>query len=515
MMMTNQPYFLRLPYIIRLRIYREIGLIVDFEIDLSTGQAVGEWSSREQKLFRKAKSYPGHDPEPWFPNQLFFVSRSVSVDACRTFYSENHFCFQYDEGCGLRSLSNMGRVGWGSLRRFAIRIGAEYCHGPEKQACHGTAEEVLEMDSQLETNGLLGIWKQICHQLATHIKQDDQLEIRLICGATTKKTLAAFLEPLLKLPRLRELSIRVGPRRNLDLQQALMATIGQKTRFFLHQTRSGVFRFLDLPVELQVRILEFTELVAPLPLILISWSKRFLPHDCWYGACNARPHPYLIDQGCWCPATHTAFSTAHPCWQLPDTRYLVSKSIRELALSVFYSKNTFEVWYNQSDSPNTTAWTPQTSGFLHGFPEYSWKYLRRVHWILPSNLDDDAFCPNSKETVDWINTMKVISQLFNLPNFTMELSLAPRATRTWGPVLPEKVARRWGLYDRIIEPVRLLNGHLKDFFVHNYFPLHEPLDETRLNQELVLERRVMGSDYDSMARGKMYSKPFEEDDFDY
>jgi hypothetical protein len=513
--MTNQPYFLRLPYIIRLRIYREIGLVVDFEIDLSTGQAVGEWSSREQRLFRKAESRPGRNQEPWFPDQLFFVSRSVSEEARRTFYSENHFCFQYDMGCGLRSLSNMGRIGWGSLRRFAIRIGAEHCLGPGKQACHGTAEEVLENDGQLEKNGVLGMWKQICDRLATHIKQDDQLEIRLICGAATKKTLAAFLEPLQKLPLLRELSIRIGPRRNLDLQQALMATIGQKTRIFIYQAGPGVFRFLDLPVELQVRILEFTELVAPLPLILISWYKRFLPHDCWYGACNARPHPYLIDQGCWCPATHTAFSTAHPCWQLPETWYLVSKSIRELALSVYYSKNTFEVWYDQSDSPDTTAWTPQTSGFLHGFPEYSWKYLRRVHWIFPSSLDGDAFRANEKQTVDWVNTMKVIAQSFNLPNFTVELSLSPRAIRTWDPEHPEEVARRLGLYDRIIEPVRPLNGLLEDFFVHNYFPLHEPLDETRLSQERILERRVMGSEYDSMARGKKFSKPFEEDDYDY
>ncbi|RHZ67861.1 hypothetical protein CDV55_105311 [Aspergillus turcosus] len=501
----------------RLRIYRKTGLVVDFELDLSTGQAVGEWSSREQRLFPKPGSRPGWQQGPWFPNQLFFVSRSVSEDARRTFYSENHFCFEDDMGCGLRSLSNMGRIGWGSLRRFAIRIGAEYCQGPQKQACHGTAEEVLENDSQLEKNGVLGMWRQICHQLATHITQDDQLEIRLICGAATKKTLAAFLEPLQQLPRLRELSIRVGPCRNLDLQQALMATIAQKTKFLIRQARPGVFRFLDLPVELQVRILEFTELVAPQPLILRSWYKRykrFLPHDCWWGACNARPHPYIIDQGCWCPATHTAFSTAHPCWQLPDTRYLVSKSMRELALSVYYSKNTFEVWYDPSDSPDTAAWTPQTSGFLRGFPEYSWKDLRRVHWIFPSDLDEDAFRPMDKEPADWTKTMKVISQSFNLANFILELSLSPSDIRTWKPEQPEKVERRLGLYDRIVEPVRQLNGLVKDFFVHNYFPLHESQDETRLSQERILECRVMGSDYDSMARGKKYTEVFEDHDYD-
>ncbi|KAE8376142.1 hypothetical protein BDV26DRAFT_294372 [Aspergillus bertholletiae] len=492
-----------------------MSLVVDFEIDLSTGQAVGEWSSCEQRLLRKDESRPGRNQEPWFPNQLFFVSRSISEDARRTFYSENHFCFQYDAGCGLRSLSNMGRIGWGSLRRFAIRIGTEYCLGPEKQACHGTAQEILDNDSQLEEGGLLGIWKQICHQLATHIKQDDRLEIRLICGAASKKSLAAFLEPLQKLPRLKELSIRAGPRRNLDLQQSLMATIDQKTMLFRRQARPGVFRFLDLPVELQVRILEFTELVAPLPLELLSWYKRFLPHDCWHGACSARPHPYLIDQGCWCPATHTAFSTVHPCWHVPETWYLVSKTIRELALFVYYSKNTFEIWYNQSDSPDIAAWTPQTSGFLHGFPEYSWKYLRRVHWIFPSPLDGDTFRPNNKETVDWINTMHIISQSFNLPNFTLELSLSPRTIETWDPEHSQKVARRQALYDQVIEPVRSLNGRLKDFFIHNYFCLYEPLDATGLSQEQILERRVMGSEYDSLARGKKYSSPFDGHDYDY
>jgi hypothetical protein len=123
-------------------------------------------------------------------------------------------------------------------------------------------------------------------------------------------------------------------------------------------------------------------------------------------------------------------------------------------------------------------------------------------------LDDDAFRPIDKETVDWTNTLKVISQSVNLANFTLELSLSPPDLniRSWEPEHSEKVERRLGLYARIVEPVRQLNGLLKDFFVHNYFPLHESLDETRLNQERILERRVMGSDYDSMARGKKYSK---------
>ncbi|KAL2831812.1 hypothetical protein BDW59DRAFT_140075 [Aspergillus cavernicola] len=58
-----------------------------------------------------------------------------------------------------------------------------------------------------------------------------------------------------------------------------------------------------------------------------------------------------------------------------------------------------------------------------------------------------------------------------------------------------------------MEPMACLSGHLKDLFIHNYFPMYEHMVKTRVNQEHVWERKIMGDHYDSLARGKQYTQP--------
>ncbi|KAL2826273.1 hypothetical protein BDW59DRAFT_161111 [Aspergillus cavernicola] len=254
-------------------------------------------------------------------------------------------------GSGLQNLLNLSPVGWKSLRSIVVTIGTTNCTswvGPTIDTantnCHGKVPEILDNDAQLEATGVLSTWRLICFRLAMYNKEEDRLQLRLICGAATKKTAAEFLAPIHNLPRLKALSIRMGPNRNFGLQQMIMTTIRQKTDYFSKQP-SAPFPFLRLPVELQIHILEYSGLIAPEALMFRFFYKFFTPTDCRHFDCNALPIGMWNCQECYSPSTHTAFSTIYPCWTMTYALFLVSKAIRQLALSIYYSKNVFEIRY--------------------------------------------------------------------------------------------------------------------------------------------------------------------------
>lgn len=62
--------------------------------------------------------------------------------------------------------------------------------------------------------------------------------------------------------------------------------------------------------------------------------------SCQFRNCHQR-----LNNGCFCNRYHTAFSTAAicRCWCPPTSLFLVSKSLRHLAQSVFFSKNRFVI----------------------------------------------------------------------------------------------------------------------------------------------------------------------------
>ncbi|KAL2826279.1 hypothetical protein BDW59DRAFT_161117 [Aspergillus cavernicola] len=465
-----------------------------------------EWSTCEQRLFRIDES----PREPSVPNQLFYVSRAISEDARSVFYSENELRFSDQKGCGLRNLLNLGPTAWKSLRNIVIQIGTQRCR-QRGYNCHG------EVSPASAKTDVLPTWRIICSRLATY-QQGDQLELRLVCGAASKETATAFLDPIQNLPRLRGLSIRMGPLHNPDLQYMIMETIQQKTKFFPLQPKrllsllpKGSFPFRDLPVELQIRILEYSCLISPEALVYQLPYNHFIPIDCWAGLCTALTDPYIICQGSYCPSTHTAFSNLYPCWVIQHGLFLINKPIRELALSVYYSKNTFEIICDPWESPNgaevqTTretkdVWSPSTSRFIRQLPAYSWQYLRHIHFKF-GYMPDDAFHINSTETLDWLNTLSVLSQALPLSRLTLGVSFGPPDRR---PVHRNKAMKQLALFHRIVQTIVPHRGIIKDFFIHIYGVYGDqewPMPYIEFDHEKQLEWRVMGGDYDSISRGK-------------
>ncbi|KAL4751323.1 hypothetical protein BDW72DRAFT_212804 [Aspergillus terricola var. indicus] len=257
--MTEQPSFLFLPYKIRRRIYTLLGL-VGSTYPSSIYSFPGEWLASEQDFINDDEELS------YIPNQLFYVSRAVSEDARAAFYSEN------------------------TLLSIVVTIGTTRCnyrHGPivyraHPDGCHGTVAEIMDNDAQLEANGVLATWRSICSRLAAYQTQDDRFELRLICGAASTETAAAFLAPLHDLPRLKALSIRMGSNRNLYIQHMVMKTIRQKTTYSAPEPE-GPFPFLRLPVELQLRVLEHTGFIASWDLLSRAGSSVALGTQSGYG----------------------------------------------------------------------------------------------------------------------------------------------------------------------------------------------------------------------------------------
>ncbi|KAL3471457.1 hypothetical protein BJX99DRAFT_263299 [Aspergillus californicus] len=508
--MTEPAHFLCLPYEVRLQIYRYVSLVYSGSIYMSASgwPLSGQWSSREKRVFRQNESEFGF----CFPNQLFYVSRAISEDARRVFYSENilHFSDKSYKGWDLRILFHLSPLAWKSLRRIGVKIGCAPCQSPINPGdtnCHGEVSEILTNDGQLEASGVITTWKWICSQWAKYQTDDDRLEMRLICGAASKYTAAQFLDPLHDLPRFKDLKIRLGSNRDVDLQHMVMKTMRQKTRCFPPE-REGTFPFLKLPVELQIRVLEYSGLVAPKPLISRAIYTHFTPSDCWHFVCTAQPKRGDSWGDNYCPSTHTAFSSSYPCWVITNGLFLASKRIRQIALRIYHLKNTFQIWYEPAEKtkiasitwsprthgffglPTDHTWSPQTSGFLARLPEHSWQHLRHIHWVFP-RMDEHAFLPDNQETEDWINTLRSISLAVPPCALILEMTFQDSGFHAYGI--------QWALYNRIVDPIITHRGMLKDFIVHTSRPLDGSLEETRRGQEYSLERRVMGDDYDMQA----------------
>jgi hypothetical protein len=470
----------------------------------------GEWSPREQKLVEQAGG------RYYFCNQLFYVSRAIPEDARSEFYSGNHMWFCDERRFGFGQLLELTPLAWRSLRNITICFGRKnYRFWDYPSGCYKEyrllAQDIGDIDAQRELSDDLAIWRLICSKLATYSTQNDQLELQLICDAATKDAAAQFIAPLHDLPRLKGLSISLGGARRLDLQYMILSTIRQKTQYF-PQLADEPFPFLALPAELQFRVLEYLELVV-LEEALTSRSthQSFGPSMCWRYSCDASRNEDFTWGG-YCPSISNSVSTIHTCWNIPHALFLVSRAVRELALSVYYSRNIIRPWYRPSKlpAPVRVPWSPDRSEFLSHVPQHSWHSIRHIHWVFPA-MEHDAFYPDSGEIHDWINTLSNLFMAVRPCMITMEFSFArPKWSGVW-PEDPINISREWKLYGRIVEPLARWRDMSDDLLIHSYCqrlsaPDDSPTERSRRSNERKLEQKFMGADYDSLARGKVYDR---------
>ena len=141
---------------------------------------------------------------------------------------------------------------------------------------------------------------------------------------------------------------------------------------------------------------------------------------CWRRSCP---------RGCYC-RRHAAFSSSiHcSCWVPPRAIFLVSRSVREDALCVFYSRNRFVVlpagaktWLAVSSAPDKL---PPSTFLRHVVPKDALRFLRHLEIVFPSFGEDVQcdYCPlKSPQFLEWKQTLQQVKPLLDLPKLTVRV----------------------------------------------------------------------------------------------
>ena len=337
-------------------------------------------------------------------------------------------------------------------------------------------------------------------------------------------------------PTLADCSIRLSGQpdpllRDLAQEVATQA-MGYQHCSSLSQTQSA-FRFLDLPRELCLQILEYTDLVTP--LCEVKWdpeSNFYLNYyrrgcggsfggylDCpvdFHRACQFRncwqAEPWHV--GCFCRRYHAAFSSKCRCWSPPASLFLICKQLREDAQAVFFAQNPFII-VPPGGCTSPAESTPARLGisiFLTDvIPAQALPLLRSMEIVFPP-FYDDYLRPHETDYQDWLQTIEHVSGLLNLLMLTLRVYMADyilhgehiadfrkTLTKEQGMVIIKMYARTLGPLSKLRENrLGLFFVHLAWPFAHTRFGLRNPTSARKQSAYLKqrIERLVMGDNYD-------------------
>lgn len=342
------------------------------------------------------------------PYQLLYVSKTVADEVSSIFYSENHFSvFQNSLGglSGFRSLPKGALARMTSLsiclnffddnwdREFGPEIWC-WCHG----MCSATKKERLLWKAKRHDEVVsMKEWQRLCRDLKAHI-QPNQLRLSLICDVADVESADEVAHPFLQLPVLRDCAIRLGSiylrsatSDSGPLQQLARQTADKMT----DRSTERTFRYTDLPNEVQLQILEHSDLVSPFDLIwafntnvardtrmpFYEYRTFKSPSEPWDFICCRQCSP--LSEACSCWPKHAAFSTTCTCWRMPLSLFLICRKMKQDAEFVFYSKNHFLLlpkrWTNSKKL--------EIYNFLTLLPKNGRRYLQSVSWNLSDQQD--------------------------------------------------------------------------------------------------------------------------------
>ncbi|TVY16627.1 hypothetical protein LARI1_G005821 [Lachnellula arida] len=366
------------------------------------------------------------------------------------------------------------------------------------------------------------------------------LRFSLICDSANIETAERVIKPFRTAPNFADFRIRLSLERNGSLQQ-LANEISMRSMGYRYPSSQLPFRYLDLPLEIRFKILEYTDLVTPLRQVEWSSKNKFGIHysalscgnECgWKGPCSPIRYPscqfrncWRLDQensGCFCQNHHAAFSSICRCWVPPTSLFLVCRELQQNAEAVFYAKNRFVIVPPLFECYEPVRSTPDrldVSKFLRDFvsPE-AVGFLKYLDVVFPP-FYDDYLGYDEPAYQDWLQTIDHIGNLANLPMLTLRVSMAdidlePQYLDEYRTRMSiEKRNTILKVYHRVLKPLLKLRGKGLDrltFFVDLILPVaHTPRFQTQIQENpnyccamrttlrLWGERMVMGSEYDS------------------
>ena len=383
-------------------------------------------------------------------------------------------------------------------------------------------------------------WQAFARRLGISVAPKE-LNLRFICDVADERTAYEAVGPFLSMPLLASCSIRLGRKTSIPGLQGLASTTALRAVGDFSPHYHHPFRLLDLPPEVRLRMLEYTDLVTPLRQV--EWHPengfrvRYFDNLCQdkqghmktrCSECRWRACSLERSFGCFCQRHHAAFSssTRCKCWSPPVDLFLVCKSFLEGSRHIFYSANRFMVTPAASiygTNPKKPASLEASTFFLKAVPSTALHFLRWVDLVLQP-FDDQHYNASKIVYKEWLEVISLIKGRLRCANLTLRVYMAalfPITKESWPPTItPEQDSAMIQSYGKLIKPLSALED-LDTFNVYLFWPFHptekhswpywrqgRSRDSAIRKQELELERLVMGDDYDSMDFPEIFNYPF-------
>ncbi|KAH6986896.1 hypothetical protein EDB80DRAFT_176330 [Ilyonectria destructans] len=371
--------FLDLPKHVREKIYDESNVGGEKFINLNfwTASNSGRWRNHDDAQLNTSFSnlcYHASNPdsvstEDPFPAALLWAgSRLIHDEVEAKLYAQNTFAVNLMGRDGLRPLEMLSDAAVSHLRTLIVSLRCCSCltpscdmmnwlHGEQGDECDLCLRpggvhfwETLEfVDGDSQHGSALGMlhrtrkqalsrWKRICARLASNVSPG-QLKFYLVAEVADLETASAILDPLGDMPVLKEASICLGD----ELQGTQLSSLARSTALrLMNALQYPPFHFMDLPPELRLRILDYTDLTE---YRFINWSEELKFHlDSSSLDYSRIAREDNIDHQVFCTSNQmAAFSPHCQCQRRVLNYFLVSKAFSWAARSVFYARNEFRL----------------------------------------------------------------------------------------------------------------------------------------------------------------------------
>ncbi|CAH0043333.1 unnamed protein product [Clonostachys solani] len=362
------------------------------------------------------------------------------------------------------------------------------------------------------------------------------------------ETAKCILDPLSDMPPLRDVAINLG--------HFLTGIEDSDSRSFIRNAAKGLlgenikkspFRFMSLPLELQIQILQQTPLVAD-ENVHFRPNQVYRPGNFRKTCSMKRLYPKYGEDRLSQPMASTAsfcsweypnaFSQHCECDNFPPEAYFqVSKDFSYIARHVFYSSNRLcfpPVKRNgryriATDGGHHLTLPP----FLRRIPLESLWSLRNLCVIFPP-CSPDYLLPDEPDWHAWVESIQRLSHLADLSRLRLEVhfgdlysvpsvsgllfdfysenqnNMIINHTSAWGRSDESMKMKKAILntYKRMLEPLKKLDCKLLSLQVYLSWSLLDIGHEERKGYERSLEKMIMGDEYDSAKSGKRARSEF-------
>ncbi len=400
---------------------------------------------------------------------------------------------------------------------------AEYHGGVHRRPLLDLALSSVDLDSaKLVAQALLAEWHAAAAYLSSYVAAGC-LTLSLVCDIDdhheyAQEAARLAVAPLALFPLLKDCHVRLSKQHSYPLQRlaedAVLSQVRPETsQLFVAATTKvpSAPRLTDLPRELRLRILQYTDLITPWGEVF--WSRQYCRYQIYYPPCflyEGGCPPYIhhgcrlsqcsddwYDQiprppGCFCRRRHAAFTYTCNCWAPPTSLFLVCRVLHRDAQFVFFSRNRFIVPGYQTASDLSSGlvepWTVgitsideeykrfAASHFLrNAIPTHCLADLRFLELIFPPYSLDEWPLDQHPAMMDWRATVFWIRSKANAPALTIRV-VFPESL--YGPSSARReLSQDQGVqivegYKRILHPLRSLAKHedLGAFYVQAAYP---------------------------------------------